>query len=141
MADGRLYIEPGIYKSKVIVEDHAKAIKARFKPRWIAADHDAEDRATLKRRGITTKAAKKDVTTGIQAVQKRFMLAGDGKPRLFINRACREVINELYAYSWEESKEGRAEKEVPKKLDDHAMDALRYMVAEIDLKGRSMVIG
>lgn len=114
--DGRLYLYREIYKTKTLVEDHAKHIlrlvrkcvahcdsKARDhdcheckacrlewtepKPRAVICDHDAEDRATLERHlGMGTTAAKKTVSDGIQAVQARLRPAGDGRPRLFVVR-------------------------------------------------------
>ena len=92
--DGRLYVYRQIYKTKTIVEDHAKEIKRVSRwgqpggdplPREIICDHDAEDRATLERHlGLMTMPAYKSVSDGIQAVASRFRPAGDGKPRLMI---------------------------------------------------------
>lgn len=95
--DGRVYLEKEIYKTKTLVEDHAKAIlrvvvgengKWKYpRPQAIICDHDAEDRATLERHlGIGTIAANKNVSEGIQATQSRIKIAGDGLPRLFILR-------------------------------------------------------
>lgn len=101
--DGRLWLEKEIYRSKTLVEDHAKVIldvvtrkgnsdpkRGEWlypKPRAIICDHDAEDRATLERHlGMGTVAAWKSVSDGIQAVGVRMRPAGDGKPRLFVCR-------------------------------------------------------
>lgn len=143
--DGRLYLYREIYRTETLVEDHAEEIKQlgageRIQRTW--ADHDAEDRATLHRRGIMTTAARKDVSPGIQAVKRRLALAGDGKPRLYFVRnavvgqdaALREAkrpcstLEEFDSYVWPASREGRAEKEEPIKDSDHGMDAMRYMV-------------
>jgi phage terminase large subunit len=111
--DGRLYRYREIYKTKTLVEDHARAIaiasgwhhllprdhprynvrpaeNADPLPREIIADHDAEDRATLERHlGLNTTPAKKTVRDGIQSVAARLRPAGDGKPRLFFLRDAR----------------------------------------------------
>lgn len=114
--DGRLYLYREIYKTKTLVEDHAKQILRLVrrcathcdqprrghdchtcnrcalewtepKPRAVICDHDAEDRATLERHlGLGTTAAKKTVSDGIQTVQSRLRPADDGRPRLFILR-------------------------------------------------------
>jgi hypothetical protein len=119
--DGRLYLYREIYKTKTLVEDHARHIlrlvqrcvtccnskasshdchtcdRCRLewtepRPRAIICDHDAEDRATLERHlGMGTSAAKKTVKDGIQAVQSRLRPAGDGRPRFFI---CRDALVE-----------------------------------------------
>lgn len=147
--DGRLYLYREWYRTRVLVEDHASkivALSAGETSRATVADHDAEDRATLARHGVSTIAAQKAVKLGIQAVQERLNIQPDGKPRLFLLRDALEerdpelveskkptsTLEEIDGYSWPESKEGRTEKEEPIKLNDHGMDALRYMVAYVD---------
>lgn len=160
--DGRLYLYREIYKTRTLVEDHAKKIldivapKGQWiepRPRAIICDHDAEDRATLERHlRMSTTAAKKTVSDGIQATEVRIRPAGDGKPRLFMLRdSLVERDNELKeaqkpisthaeitGYVWD-MKEGKQPKEQPVKEDDHGMDAMRYMVAERDLGGRPRI--
>ncbi|WNI19162.1 phage terminase large subunit [Actinacidiphila sp. ITFR-21] len=116
--DGRLYLYREIYKTKTLVEDHAKRILREVtactvccnstagshdcyecdqcaktwtepRPRAIICDHDAEDRATLERHlGMSTAPAHKSVSDGIQAVNARYKAAGDGRARLFIFRGA-----------------------------------------------------
>lgn len=160
--DGRLYLYREIYKTKTLVEDHARKILSIVapggqwkepKPRAVICDHDAEDRATLERHlRMGTTAAKKGVSDGIQAVQARIRAAGDGKPRLFMLRdslveqdyelkGLRRPLSsheEITGYVWD-VKDGKQPKEQPVKEDDHGMDAMRYMVAERDLGGRPRV--
>lgn len=155
--DGRLYLYREIYRTKTLVEDHAKALlglvtddKGRWlepKPRRIVCDHDAEDRATLQRHlGLPTTAAKKTVSEGLQAVQARIRKQPDGKPRLYIVRGALSsvdaeladskkptcTLDEIPGYIWDPS--GSTPKEIPLKVDDHGCDAMRYIVAEIDLQ-------
>lgn len=102
--DGRLWLEKEIYRTKRLVEDHAKDILSVVKvkvgkragewkyprPRRIICDHDAEDRATLERHlGMGTAPAKKTVSDGIQAMQARLRPQGDKLPRLFV---CRDSL-------------------------------------------------
>ena len=160
--DGRLYLAKEVYFTRRLVEDHAKTVRDLLfwpsgqprnqLPRAILADHDAEDRATLERHlKLSTSPAKKSVSDGIQAVQSRLKVQPDGKPRLFIARDAlieRDTAleaaslpmcaaDEITGYVWA-VKPGNAGglKEEPLKKDDHAMDAMRYMVAERDLGGR-----
>ena len=147
--DGRMYLYRELYHTGRIVEDHARQIVELSQGERIEAtvcDHDAEDRATLERHGIPTMGAKKDVSPGLQAVAQRLRVAGDGKPRLYLFRDAlverdRELakaykplctVDEFPAYVWQVSKDGRPVKEVPVKVNDHGMDAMRYAVMYID---------
>jgi PBSX family phage terminase large subunit len=147
--DGRMYLYREIYKTQRLVEDHARDIVRLSVGERIeatVADHDAEDRETLKRYGVETIAAYKAVTVGIQALAARLQDAGDKKPRLFIlKNALVERDNELAnahkpvctadefeVYSWPKGADGKPMKEEPVKLDDHGMDGGRYGVAYID---------
>jgi phage terminase large subunit len=108
--DGRIIIYRQLYRTKRLVEDHAKdiaiasgwfhflpkehkqyaihpALWADPLPRELICDHDAEDRATLERHlHLMTTPAHKSVSDGLQAVAARLRPAGDGKPRLQIVR-------------------------------------------------------
>jgi PBSX family phage terminase large subunit len=147
-ADGRMYLLHEIYHTQRIVSDHAADIKAMVGGKKVeyVADHDAEDRATLVRCGISTMTAFKAVTVGIQAVQKRMMNATDGKPRLFLVEGA--LMNpdpalvarkrplctqdEEAVYVWAKDASGRPIKEEPVKEHDHGQDAKRYAVAYVD---------
>ncbi len=80
--DGRLHLYREIYRTQVLVEDHARLIlnltAGEPPPRAIVCDHDAEGRATLERylRRATTPAVKR-VMEGLQAVDSRLRVAGD----------------------------------------------------------------
>ena len=151
--DGRMYLYREIYMTQRIVEDHAADIKrlsSRERIEVTVADHDAEDRATLARHGVPTIGARKEISVGIQAVQKRLRPAGDGKPRLFIFRdALVEADRMLYrerpgdlqpmsteheftSYVWSETPDGKPNKEAPMDLFNHSMDAMRYAVRYVD---------
>ncbi|MFJ3923024.1 phage terminase large subunit [Streptomyces sp. NPDC090022] len=159
--DGRLYLYREIYRTKRLVEDHARHILKLVtdddgawtepRPRAVICDHDAEDRATLERHlELGTTPAKKTVSDGIQAVQSRLKVQGDGRPRLLLvegalverdpdleaakKPTC--TAEEITAYVWA-VKPGGVAKEEPVKQDDHGMDAMRYMVASRDLAGQT----
>lgn len=167
--DGRLYLTRELYRTRRLVEDHAKDVLAILKnrrgewvgpqPRAVICDHDAEDRATLERHlGLSTSAAHKGVSDGIQAVQARLKAADDGKPRLFMfsnalierdpeldaaKKPC-GAAEEITGYVWDrgtaqQQAADKPPKEAPVKVNDHSMDAMRYMVAEVDLGGRPQI--
>ncbi|MFB7440243.1 phage terminase large subunit [Streptomyces mirabilis] len=158
--DGRLFLYREIYHTRRLVEDLAKQAHDLMvypsgqwrepRPRGVICDHDAEDRATLEKHlGLSTTAANKKVSPGIQAVQSRLKVAGDGRPRFFIVRGALverdpaldeakkpcSTEEEITGYVWA-VKPGGTAPEVPLKENDHGMDAGRYMVAERDLVGR-----
>jgi phage terminase large subunit len=131
--DGRLYIYDEHYKANTLIADHANAInKRKGSFDWTVADHDAQERAELHDCGIPTMAADKDVEHGIQKVAERLVIQPDGFPRLMIFGTCGNLISEFGLYQWEEQKEGRAQKEVPHKENDHAEDCLRYIIMQLD---------
>jgi phage terminase large subunit len=158
--DGRLYLIREHVRTRMLVEDHAKVIRDRLlagqpRPRGIITDHDAEDRATLEKHlGMGTTAAKKTVSDGIQSVQSRLKVQGDGRARLFVFRDAlldRDpemdavslpigLAEEVAGYVWAVKPGNKGGlKEEPLKENDHSMDAARYMVAERDLGGMPRV--
>lgn len=178
--DGRLYLYREIYMTRRTVDVHARNILACVRkpaphvvdagrepdpavqadwvwteprPRAVVCDHDAGDRAILERElGLSTVAATKTVTGGIQATDARMQPAGDGKPRIAILRdslverdaelaeamkpTC--TAEEIVGYVWDTAG-GKKIKEQPVKEDDHGCDALRYVVAERDLAPRPRI--
>ena len=147
--DGRMYLYREIYMSERLVEDHAGQItqvNGDDLVEMVVADWDAEDRATLERHGVYTEPATKDISPGIQAVKARLAVADDGRPRLFIMRGATveedgrvaemkkptSTEAEITGYVWPKSIDGKPIKEVPVKINDHGMDALRYAVMYVD---------
>lgn len=147
--DGRLYLYREIYMTEKRVDEHARTILSLItdengrwlepRPHKIIADHDAENRATFEQLiNQGTSPAHKAVLEGIQSVQERLMVKGDGKPRVFLMKdsivqrdtklidtkrpTC--TAEEVVRYVWNK------DKEAPVKEHDHGMDALRYMVAD-----------
>lgn len=147
--DDRMYLYREIYMTGRTVRAHAAKINelsSGERYEVTLADHDAEDRATLEECGISTQAAVKEISPGIQAVEERLKLAGDGSPRLYVMRGALVELDETLAeahkpvcteqefdaYAWPKSSDGRPIKEVPVKLNDHGMDAMRYAVRYLD---------
>ncbi len=164
--DGRVYCYREYYRTQRLVEDAAADVlrlsglelrngyarpcssDSDPLPRAVICDHDAEDRATLKRHlGMDTTAARKEKSPGIQAFASRLKKAGDRKPRLFVFRdalvhrdpaldeskkpCC--LVEELPGYIWDMSN-NRKKGEEPVDKDNHSADAARYLVAYLDLK-------
>lgn len=145
--DGRLYIYRELYRDQTLTSVNAASIREMSgdeKYQWTVADHDAEERAELNSLGIHTVAAIKEVSTGIEAVKKRLNKAADGRPRLYFFSDLRHMLAEISSYEWMPVKEGHNAKEEPRKENDHAMDAMRYMVRGLDDSGnliRKIILG
>lgn len=156
--EGKLFMYKEVYYTRRLVEDHAQSVLTLVrgpdgwiepKPRAIVCDHDAEGRATFEKAvGLSTSPAHKKVLEGIQAVQQRLK-----DQRLFIMRDSRvsdpdqELVDakkptctaeEVPGYVWDTGA-GKAPKEQPLKADDHGCDAMRYLVAEVDMGIRPRV--
>ena len=174
--DGRMYIYKELYMTQRTVARHLVDIHINsISEKYVAniADHDAEDRATLdagtivsdpvlverlveagfkkegdvvKLPGIGTIPADKRVTVGIEKVQERLKVQGDGKPRLFLledslvelDESLKDTYkpykteDEFSVYAYPEGKDGKPVKEEPVKVYDHAMDGIRYGVMYFD---------
>jgi phage terminase large subunit len=152
--DGRLYVFREIYKTRTIVEDHARVIRSYKEHGAMITDHDAEDRATLERHlGIQTIAAKKDITLGIDMVRERLRVQADGKPRLMFyrnmlveadtnllnaegSRPPVSLLDEFSVYTYPKDASGKTNpKEKPIDKDNHGLDALRYLVMHLQGTG------
>lgn len=77
--------------------------------------------AALINAGFPASAAKGRVLDGIWHIQDRLKVQDDKRPRLTVEPACVNTINEFESYIWEEGKDK------PKKANDHAMDGVRYL--------------
>lgn len=148
--DGNMILYREIYMSNRTVEEHVPAIKKMiegFRVEMIIADHDAEDRKTLERHGLSTRPAIKTVSPGIQAVKERLKInPRTGKPRLYIMRDSLQeldhvleeahlpcsTLQELPGYVWSTGYDGRPNKELPVKRDDHGVDCCRYVCQYVD---------
>lgn len=143
--DGRIYIVKEVYATQTLVEDHCRLINrittGMQPPEVTLCDWDAEDRATYEKyRGLKTKPAEKAVTLGIQAVQARLRIPGDGRSRFNYVRGALEYVDkklqdsylptscleEVGLYVWNEKKDA------PVKEFDHGMDLWKYGVHYLD---------
>jgi PBSX family phage terminase large subunit len=157
---GALYLYREIYHTKRLVQDHAHdmfELSLQEKIEAVITDHDAEDRATLSAHWharhqcpgdglshVSTTAADKDVSTGLEMVNARISANS-----LFIVRDSlveldhelkeaglpTDTVSEIEGYVWDTTvneKLGIIHKEHPQKRNDHGMDAMRYLVKHID---------
>jgi PBSX family phage terminase large subunit len=92
-------------------------------PQWTVVDPSAASfRVKLHQDGLASVMADNRVLPGIRLVAG--MLATQ---RLKIHASCTGLINELPGYSWDPKAAEKGE-DAPVKADDHAIDALRYVL-------------
>lgn len=80
--------------------------------------------AEMRSAGLPVREADNAVFAGIQHVKGMLAVAGDGRPRLTVDPSCVQTIAEMESYVWKDGKAGARDE--PEKVNDHAMDALRY---------------
>lgn len=90
--------------------------------------------AEIRQRRIAAKSANNDVLAGISKIRALLQKRPEGWVGLKVLRKCPYTISEFESYELEHSADGFKDK--PKKINDHAMDALRYAVMGLFEKPR-----
>jgi len=119
-----LYIFYERYKSKCETHKHAHALNRVFPEGmgvWYADPSRPDSIRDFRRVGLNVQKAKNSIMTGVDAVNARINTG-----RLLISNRCKSLQQEHGSYVYE--KEG----EKPIDLDNHACDALRYLIMGID---------
>ena len=161
--DGRLYLYREIYMTGRTVDQHARDILSVVapggawiepRPQAVVCDHDAESRRRFElESGLGTMAADKRVKAGIETTQLRFRPGHDGKPRIFFLRDAvverdqslvdarkpASTLEEVPGYIWAPSQDGKPSKDEPRKMDDHGVDAMRYLAQYRDPQSRPRI--
>lgn len=132
--DGRAHVLEEFYQRRMLQGEVVAAARVLFlthKTETIQVDPSAAGLiAEMRAVGLPANAANNTVRDGIQAVKSRLARAGDGRPRLTFAPACANTIAEFESYAWKET--GGDMRDDPEKVNDHAMDALRYGVMYLD---------
>jgi len=132
--DNRLYLYDEYYQKNRIIRDHAHYLKKREQgKRYAASVADASakgDRMELLQEGdVWTLPSRGGVQESISSVRGLLEIRPDGYPGLVILQdAAPHTVREFNLYHYLNVREGRAPSELPEKIDDHCMDALRYVV-------------
>jgi phage terminase large subunit len=131
----RLHIERELYQRGMSSDDITDATEAEYKDS--GASHVVIDPSAaalilaLTRRGVRCRKADNDVLIGISRVTGALA-------SLTVDPSCTNTIAEFESYRYPDRGQG-AERDVPVKANDHAMDALRYLC--LDLYGRPQAKG
>lgn len=149
--DGNIVIYDELYVKETLIEDICKKIATKTGPRL---KHlmliDPSTKAKRNQAGgvaysdfsiyldnlpknVAIATANNEVGTGIEKV-KSFLKINpkNKKPRLTIFSNCVNILEEFVQYRWDPLTAAQSgtknDKEAPRKYNDHAMDALRYLV-------------
>jgi phage terminase large subunit len=135
--DGRAHVVDEFYQRRRLQGDvvsEAKRLRDLYHVETFYADPSAAGLiADMRMGGLMVQAADNEVYPGIQAVKARLATQGDGRTRLTVSPSCANTIAEFESYCWRESRLGV--KDEPEKVNDHAMDALRYALASVERPG------
>jgi len=140
--DGVVYVVAEHYQAKQDIITHANQIKSiANKLNWhyrngyldalidsAATQHTLASTKSVAelfyQQGICVNTkVNKDLYSGINTV-KRYLKGVDGRPQIYIFKNCVNLIRELKSYWWGNG-------DVPKKIDDHALDELRYFLMSL----------
>lgn len=126
--DEEIYYNSKVTGVQKTDEEYAQMIDelAKSKPYPVEAiviDPSAESlRVLLRNKGYRVKLADNEVLEGIKVTASALY---QGKYK--INKRCTNTLNEIGGYVWDSKAKDRGE-EKPVKIDDHAMDSLRYYI-------------
>ena len=128
--DENWYVYREYYKAKTGIDEHIDTVK-RFskKEQYFASWADpenAEDRDELRKAGIPTLLARKEVARGIETVQSKLKIKANGKPSLSIFNTCKNTCREFVTYRYPTGSSSRNPKDIPEQKNDHTLDAIRY---------------
>jgi hypothetical protein len=125
-ADGVLWITGERYASGQTVHDHAVHLPKGVT--WYADPAGAAEIATLRRLGVVVRKGDNDIRAGIAAVRARL----ETGMLQVVRERCPNLIAEAQLYRYPEHAEGEADSEIPIDAHNHALAALRYLVARLD---------
>lgn len=121
--EGAIYVEELIYDTKLTTNDLIGRYQQIGMTKTGEIFCDAAEPKTIEelfRAGYNVKPADKDVWAGIQKVKSM---------PLYITENSLNLLKEIKNYKWKLDKDGNVKpEEEPVKMNDHALDALRYAV-------------
>lgn len=134
-AYGQLLVVGEFYKEETQPEHAIKWLRgglpnvAESEPGVIYSEHEPADIQKFRRAGYQAIPAEKSLDAGIPAVRRRLGTDSEGRVGLLISDACDNLISEFQSYKEEDVGKSKAE--------DHALDALRYLIMGYDEGGGS----
>lgn len=122
-----LYVSEEIYQSHLTNTDLIGMLKQIVKHETIYCDAAEPQRIEeIRRAGFKAVAANKDVKAGIDFIKSR---------KLFVHQSSANILKEIKSYKYKTKGQKIANTpEEPLKLNDHAMDAMRYAAISFRIK-------
>lgn len=124
--DNNFWIVEEWYRTGKTTEEIIEYGKSMRATKWYPDPAEPDRIEAMRRAGMNIREVSKDVVAGIDAVRALFK-----SHRIHIHSSCVNLINELETYSFKDPKDGMNKqelKEEPIKENDHACDALRYVL-------------
>ena len=125
-ADGILWITGERYARKQTIHEHACYLPRQVT--WYADPAGAEDIAALRQFGLAVRRGFNDIRSGIAAVRARLET---GKLKV-VRSSCPNLFAEALQYRYPSTADGQTANETPLDESNHALAALRYLVARLD---------
>jgi len=137
--DGRVYVIDELYQSGIAVSDMAQGVRSYEEMRGyrnvIRSYCDPTGLSYImefQKEGIPCQGRREDGGRsnvrfeGFETVRRFLKLDENGRPRMLVSPRCVNVRREFRTYHYPQTRFGLNPSEEPAKVDDHAMDALRY---------------
>jgi len=133
-SDDNLIVLQELYQSGLTLTELGDRVGEMVKPflgnfRKVFADPSMPIAIEEIKKHCRCEAGNNDVLNGITAVKSLFKTR-----KLFVDRCCVNLIRELESYQYEKDSRTKVFSESPVKRDDHAVDALRYAIAETSIR-------
>jgi Terminase large subunit, T4likevirus-type, N-terminal len=128
--DDVLWLSGERYLSQTPLHEHGAALRALGSVSWFADPAGRTEIEELRAAGLAVRGGDNDLRPGIAAVTARIKTG-----RLRVHRpACPNLILETGLYRYPTAAERGAEGEVPVDANNHALAALRYLIAGLDTR-------
>jgi hypothetical protein len=142
-AEDRVWVFDAYSQTATTIAEHIAAVRDREwpAPAWIGVDPAGRQRSRQtgvsdstpwRRAGFRVRDRSLGTQQGLAMVRARLATADGAAPRLLVHRRCEDLIRALTEYHYPADR--------PESLDpvkdgpDHAVDALRYMIQNLDTR-------
>lgn len=141
--EGVLHVVRERVASRCLLNEHIDAMldDAERTPAWIGIDPAGwqgnaqtglSDAQQMQRAGLSVRARRTTIRAGLDLLRARLRPAS-GEPTLFVSPQCPHLIESLERYHYDMQRP--MSEEPAKDGPDHAVDALRYLVTNLDRPG------